>query len=72
MIDFNMPPREKTTEEEQFDELNAEYIKAFGLPYVFDFAAESLTWEETFADMRRRIAENDPQKTPEYKPGVDY
>lgn len=72
MIDFDMPPREKTEHEKLFDDLNAEYQKAFGVPYVFDFAAEPMTPEETLADIRRRIAENDPQKPPAYKPGVEY
>lgn len=72
MIDFDMPKREKSEEEKRFDELNAEYKKAFGELYVFDYAAESMKWEETFADMRRRIAENDPQKPPAYNSGVDY
>lgn len=72
MIDFDKPSRVKTEDEKRFDDLNAEYQKAFGIPYVFDYAAESMTFEETLADMRRRIAENDPQKPPAYKPGVEY
>ena len=72
MINFDTPPRAKTEDEKRFDDLNAEYQKAFGRPYVFDYAAESMTFEETLADIRRRIAENDPQKPPEYKPGAEY
>ena len=72
MIDFNRPPREKTEYEKQFDELNAEYTATFGKPYVFDFAADFMSKEETLADIRRRIAENDPQKDPDYKSGVLY
>ena len=72
MIDFNKPPREKSEYERQFDELNAEYTEKFGKPYVFDFAAEFKSQEETLADIRRRIAENTPQKPPEYEPGANY
>lgn len=68
MIDFNKPPREET----EFDKLNAEYKKKFGKPYVFDFAADFMTEEETIADIRRRIAEDDPQTEPKYEPGKLY
>ena len=72
MIDFNRPPREKTEYEKQFDELNAEYTRKFGKPYVFDFAGAFMNQDETLADIRRRIAENNPQKEPDYKSGVLY
>lgn len=71
MIDFNMQPYPKSAEEQEFDNLNAQYTEKFGDPYVFDFSV-SMTWAEALADIRRRIAENDPQKPPEYKPGVNY
>lgn len=72
MVDFDMKPREKTAEEKAFDELNEKYVDKFGSPYVFDFAAESMTWEEALADIRRRIAENDPQHSPDYDPKYVY
>jgi 2-oxo-4-hydroxy-4-carboxy--5-ureidoimidazoline (OHCU) decarboxylase len=72
MVDFNRTPTPKSEAEQEFDKLNAEYTEKFGQPYFFDFAADSMTQEETLADIRRRIANNDPQKEPEYKPGVDY
>ena len=72
MIDFDkLKPIQKSKEEQAFDELNVKYTEQFGTPYVFDFA-ESMTWAETLADIRRRIAENDPQKPPEYIPGANY
>lgn len=67
-----MEPIKKSAEETKFDRLNVEYTKMFGKPYVFDFGAESLTWPETLADIRRRILEEDPQPEPEYKPGMLY
>ena len=62
MIDFNKPAREKTPE----------YTEKFGRPYVFDFASDFATLDETISDIRRRIRENDPQKAPEYEKGVLY
>lgn len=72
MIDFDRKPSPKSAEEKAFDALNAEYTAQFGKPYVFDFAAEPMTWAEALADIRRRIANNEPQPVPDYKPGVDY
>lgn len=72
MIDFDRKPSPKTAEETEFDALNEEYAAKFGTPYVFDFAAEPMTWEEALADIRRRIADNDPQTMPKYKKGVEY
>lgn len=72
MIDFDRKPSQKTADEAAFDALNEKYTEQFGTPYVFDYAAEPLTWEEAIADIRRRIADNDPQPAPVYKPGVDY
>lgn len=73
MIDFDsIKPAEKSAEEQEFDMLNEKYTAQFGRPYVFDFAAEPLTWDETIDDIRRRIATNTPQPAPEYKKGVDY
>jgi 2-oxo-4-hydroxy-4-carboxy--5-ureidoimidazoline (OHCU) decarboxylase len=72
MIDFDMKPREKSEEERAFDALNAEYTAKFGKPYVFDFASDAMTMEETLADIRRRIDSNTPQEIPAYKPGVLY
>lgn len=71
MLDFDKPPIEKPKEEKMFDELNVEYRKKFGVPYVFNVGF-SMTWEEALADIRRRIAENDPQPEPDYKPGELY
>lgn len=72
MIDFDRKPSPKSENEKLFDSLNAQYTAQFGKPYVFDFAAEPMTWEEALADIQRRIADNDPQPVPEYKDGVDY
>ena len=71
MLDFDKPPIEKTEEEKKFDELNDEYQKKFGIPYVFNIGF-SMTWEETLADIRRRIADDDPQPQPDYQPGNVY
>jgi len=72
MIDFDRKPTRKSAEEAEFDALNETYAAQFGTPYVFDFAAESMTWAEVLADMRQCIATNKPQPAPEYKNGVDY
>ena len=72
MIDFDRQPSPKSEEEKAFDALNAEYTEKFGRGYVFDFAAEPMTWDEAIADIRRRIADDDPQTQPDYKAGVDY
>ena len=72
MVDFNRQPSPKSEEEKTFDALNEEYTKKFGTPYVFDYAADSMTWAGAISDIRRRIANHNPQTAPEYKPGVDY
>lgn len=72
MIDFNRKPAEKTEAEKEFDALNEKYTEKFGVPYSFRFLLDFGTMEETIADIRRRIAENDPQKLPEYEPGELY
>lgn len=72
MIDFDRKPSPKSENEKEFDALNKRYTEKFGKPYVFDFAAEPMTWEEALADIKRRIADGDPQPEPDYKPGVDY
>ena len=71
MIDFDMKPYPKSAEEQEFDRLNEQYTEKFGESYVFDFSV-SMTWEEALADIRRRIAENEPQQIPKYKPGANY
>lgn len=72
MIDFNRQPSPKTAEEKRFDELRAEYLEKFGTPYVFDYGADSMTWAEALADIKRRIDTGTPQTTPEYKRGAKY
>ena len=72
MIDFTRKPSPKTEEEKAFDALNDEYEQKFGEPYVFSIGVDSQSWEETLADIRRRIAENDPQSVPDYQQGNLY
>lgn len=72
MINFDKPKAAKTAEEIAFDNANKDYFDKFGTYYVFDYAAGYSTLQEATADIRRRIKEDDKQKTPEYKPGVDY
>lgn len=72
MIDFNAKPREKSEQEKEFDLLNEQYEEKFGKPYVFNIGIDSMTWDETLADIRRRIAENDPQNKPNYEQGIVY
>ena len=72
MIDFSAPAREKTPEERQFDALNSEYEEKFGVPYYFAIGIDLPTWEDALADIRRRIAENDPQHSPDYDPKYVY
>lgn len=72
MIDFDRKPSPKSESEKAFDALNAQYTAQFGKPYVFDFAAEPMTWEEALVDIRQCIVTNKPQPAPEYKDGVDY
>lgn len=72
MIDFDRQPTPKGEKETAFDELNVEYAAKFSTPYVFDYAAEPMTWDEAIADIKRRIDGNDPQRAPKYEKGVDY
>ena len=72
MIDFNVKPTEKSANEKEFNRLNEEYEEKFGEPYAFSIGIDMLNWEETLADIRRRIAENDPQPIPDYQPGNIY
>ena len=72
MIDFDRKPSPKSKEEQEFDTLNAEYTEKFGVPYVFAIGLDGSPWNEVLADIRRRIAENDPQPKPDYEPGNDY
>ena len=72
MIDFNRKPNPKSEAEKAFDELNEQYFEKFGTDYVFAIGIDSMTWEEATADIKRRIAENDPQPEPDYKPGNVY
>lgn len=72
MIDFSIAPRPKSEEEIQFDKLNEEYTEKFGKPYVFSIGIDSQSWEETLADIRRRIKTGEPQPEPDYQPGIQY
>ena len=72
MIDFNRKPSEKSDEEKTFDSLNEEYFNKFGVSYVFAFCVDNMTWTEAIEDIKRRIAEDDPQQEPDYKPGNVY
>lgn len=72
MIDFTREPSPKSENEKRFDELNAKYTEAFGVPYVFSIGLDCNSWEETLKDIQRRIAENDPQPAPDYEPGNVY
>lgn len=72
MLDFDRKPSAKSEEETTFDALNEKYAEKFGKPYVFDFAAEPMTWTEAIADIKRRIADNEPHAAPEYMKGVKY
>lgn len=72
MIDFNRKPTEKTDEEKKFDSVNKEYTDKFGRPYTFRVGLDYSTYPEAIADMRRRIAENDPQPSPDYNPKNVY
>lgn len=71
MINFDRKPDPKTENEKVFDELQKKYEKKFGKSYVFHVGTCN-TWEETLADISKRIMNNDPQPEPEYEPGVDY
>lgn len=71
MINFDRKPDPKSENEKAFDELQEKYEKQFGKSYVFAVGTYN-TWEETLADISKRIKDNDPQPEPEYEPGVDY
>ena len=72
MLDFDMKPREKTTQEKAFDKLSAEYEAKFGKPYVIYYGLNEMTMSETLSDIRTRIDRNEPHTAPDYKPGEDY
>lgn len=72
MIDFSRKPSPKSESEIAFDELSKEYESLFGKPYVFSIGIDGSSWEEVLADIRRRIAENDPQPSPDYEPDTIY
>ena len=52
----------KSPEEREFDVLNDEYQAKFGKPYVFRMEKDCPSWKKTLSDIRKRIAENDPQR----------
>lgn len=72
MIDFLAKPRIKSEEEIEFDKLNEIYTERFGKPYVFMVGLDSLSWEETLADIRQRLETGEPQPEPDYQPGIQY
>jgi 2-oxo-4-hydroxy-4-carboxy--5-ureidoimidazoline (OHCU) decarboxylase len=72
MIDFDRKPTPRSKEEEELEALIAEYLAVFGKPYVFAVGINSDTMPETVADIRRRIAENDPQPAPDYEKDAEY
>lgn len=72
MIDFLAKPRIKSEEEIEFDRLNEIYTERFGKPYVFMVGLDSLSWEETLADIRQRLETGEPQPEPDYQPGIQY
>ena len=71
-MDFNRKPSPKSAEELEFDALNQEYEAKFGTPYFFQIGIDTGTHSEVLADIRRRIAENDPKKEVEYEPENVY
>ena len=72
MIDFNRKPTPKSEKEQAFDALNIKYTEKFGEPYTFRIGVDSASWDEVIEDIWRRIDEDDPQKPPEYEPGLVY
>lgn len=72
MIEFLAKPRIKSEEEIEFDKLNEIYTERFGKPYVFMVGLDSLSWEETLADIRQRLETGEPQPEPDYQPGIQY
>ena len=71
-MDWDRKPTQKSADEIEFDSLCAAYLETFGKPYVIAYNFDSMSWSETLADIRRRIANKDPQPEPEYKKGLDY
>lgn len=72
MIDFDRKPTEKSAEEIELDAAMNDYAVKFGAGYSFRIGLDFQTTAEAIADIRKRIAENDPQPTPEYEPGAIY
>ena len=72
MLDFDRQPTPRNAEETELETLRDAYEETFGVPYVFAVGLNENTMQETLADIRRRIAEHDPQPAPEYQNGVDY
>lgn len=72
MLDFDRQPTPRSTEETELESLLDAYEETFGVPYVFAVGQNENTMQETLADIRRRIAEHDPQPAPKYEKGVDY
>ena len=72
MIDFDRKPTPRSAEESELELLRDAYEETFGAPYVFAVGLNENTMQETLADLRRRIAEHDPQPAPKYEKGVDY
>lgn len=72
MLNFDRKPTPKSADELELESLQSAYEETFGVPYVFAIGINMDTMQETLADIRRRIADNDPQPTPEYEKGVVY
>ena len=72
MLDFDRQPTPRSAEETELETLRDAYEETFGVPYVFAVGLNENTMHETLADIRRRIAEHDPQPAPKYEKGVDY
>lgn len=72
MLNFDREPTPRSADEIELESLMAAYAETFGKPYVFAVGINTNTMHETLSDIRRRIANKDPQPAPDYKPGVDY
>lgn len=72
MIDFDRKPSKKSPEEVEFEKASEEYAQKFGAGYSFRIGLDFQTFPEAIADIRRRIADNDPQPVPDYEPGDVY
>jgi len=70
MIDLNRKPK-KSQQEQEFDALNSEYIKAFGEPYVFDIGFPA-SWDEVLEDIKNCLTTGKPQKKPKYEEDMTY